>query len=163
MAKKNTGTKADWFLVINDMDRVLGVYGAALEDDARALAAKLLQELKFGVRLVKARMMRPGIGAEVPHKAVTEEVLLYLEGQDPKSPIHPNTLGTLRERGGTWAAYRNEAMDHSQFSQHKYLKFGEGCGYPTPPLPRLPDTDREINWPYRYAGTVDVTTGLITK
>ena len=67
----------------------------------------------------------------------------------------------MRKIGGNWAAYQNQAMDSSTFGHLKFLKYGEGCTLKEPPRPQLPDTDKEINWPYRYIGEVDLEKGEV--
>lgn len=86
-----------------------------------------------------------------------------LEGQDPKSEIDPRSLQKMRDSGGRWAAYRNQDLSSLEIGHLKFMKFGLGCTFEEPPKPKLPDTAREINWRYCFAGIVDTTTGLIAK
>jgi len=69
-----------------------------------------------------------------------------------RANIDPDALKQMQDIGGTWFAYRNEAMDHSQFGHLKFLKCGPGCTFETPPT-RLPDMDGAINWPYQLVST----------
>jgi hypothetical protein len=66
----------------------------------------------------------------------------------------PETIQALKDRGGTWGVYTNQAFDHSQFGHKKFLRYGEGCTFAEPPK-RMPDTDKEINWAYQLVGTID--------
>ena len=66
-----------------------------------------------------------------------------------KASIHPDALQQMQAHGGTWFAYRNEALDHSQCGHLKFLRCGPGCTHETPPQ-ILPDgPDGAINWPYQ--------------
>lgn len=66
-----------------------------------------------------------------------------------RADIDPEALQQMEERGGTWFAYRNEAMDSANCGHLKFLKCGPGCTSETPPT-RLPDgPDGAINWPYQ--------------
>ncbi len=69
-------------------------------------------------------------------------------------------LQQMRERGGTWAAYRCVALDHSQLGHLKFLKVGPGCTFEEAPK-RLPDTATEINWSYQLVGKVDLESGRV--
>jgi hypothetical protein len=69
---------------------------------------------------------------------------------------------TLKERGGTWAAYRNEAMDSAELGMMIFLEVGEGCTYETPPK-QAPDGSWGMGWKYLYLGMVNLETGEIEK
>ena len=74
-----------------------------------------------------------------------------------RADIEPKALHQMRAAGGTWFAYRNEALDHL-----KFLRCGHGCTYETPPQ-RFPDgPDGAINWPYQLASEEPVV-GLPTS
>jgi hypothetical protein len=66
----------------------------------------------------------------------------------------------MRERGGTWAAYQNQAMDSADFGHLQFLKYGPGCTHESAPF-RFPDTAHGLGWKYRLIGNVDLTTGEI--
>jgi len=68
----------------------------------------------------------------------------------------------MKLRGGTWAAYENQALDSADLGRLQYLKFGPGCTYETPPA-QYPDTAQLIGWKYRYVGTVDLETGNVIE
>jgi hypothetical protein len=63
----------------------------------------------------------------------------------------PEALATMRERGGTWAAYVNVAMDSADLGRLQFIKYGAGC----------PDTQYGLGWKYQLAGTVDLASGTI--
>lgn len=69
-------------------------------------------------------------------------------------------LATMRERGGSWAAYQNHDMGSKWLGMLRFMKYGEGCTFAQAPQ-RLPDTRTEINWRYVLVGFVDEVTGLI--
>jgi hypothetical protein len=72
------------------------------------------------------------------------------------------SLEFMRISGGTWATYQNVALDHSQLGHLKFLKYGKGCTFESPPKPRLPDgPDGAINWAYQFRGLVNLETGEI--
>ena len=74
--------------------------------------------------------------------------------------IHTKALATMRERGGSWAAYQNHAMDSSGLGHLKFLQYGEDCTFVSPPQ-KLPDMPSEINWMYVLVGYVDLWKGEI--
>lgn len=76
------------------------------------------------------------------------------------SPADPISLEQMRSRGGTWAAYRNMAMDSFNAGHWQFMRVGEGCTYVTPP-PRYPDTAMGPGWKYRLMGMLDLKTGLL--
>ncbi len=78
-------------------------------------------------------------------------------------PIHPDALQQMRERGGTWAAYQNAALDSSNRGHLKFLRYGKDCTFEAPPKPQLPDTAAEINWPYQFVGLVNLDTGELER
>lgn len=61
--------------------------------------------------------------------------------------IHRETLGTLRDRGGTWGVYENQNFDSASFGHLKMLRVGPGFTYAEAPT-RLPDTETAINHGY---------------
>lgn len=67
--------------------------------------------------------------------------------------IHPVTIRALKDRGGLWAVYQNQALDSAGFGHLKFLRVGEGCTYLTAPS-RFPDTEHQINWKYQHVGTI---------
>ena len=83
----------------------------------------------------------------------TEEMPMIV-GREP--------LETMRERGGSWAAYQNVAMDSADVGRLQFIKFGEGCTHTTPPE-KCPDTSASPGWKYRFVGIVNLDTGEIAK
>lgn len=67
----------------------------------------------------------------------------------------------MRERGGSWAVFRNEAMDSSGYGHEQFIKYGEGCTYEKIPE-RCPDTSYGAGWKYVLRGTVNLATGEIS-
>lgn len=74
--------------------------------------------------------------------------------------IAEESLATMRQRGGTWAAYVNMALDSERRGHLQFMRVGEGCTFAEPPQ-RMPDSSTSINWAYQYAGMVDLQTGTI--
>lgn len=75
----------------------------------------------------------------------------------------PEALAQMKERGGTWAAYRNADMGHSQCGHLQFLRFGVGCTHEVPPA-TMPDTAwMGLGWRYRYEGKVNLETGEIER
>lgn len=72
-------------------------------------------------------------------------------------------LAQMRARGGTWAAYRNEAWDSACAGHFQFLRIGPGCTCETPPARYPKDTKGGMGWRYCYYGTVDMETGKILK
>lgn len=56
-----------------------------------------------------------------------------------KLEIDPETVATLKERGGTWGVYQCLALDSVNAGHLQFLKYGEGCTFVEPPY-RLPDS-----------------------
>jgi len=71
-------------------------------------------------------------------------------------------LAQMRERGGSWAAYQNVDMGHSQLGHLQFIKYGPGCTFATPP-PKCPDTAVGFGWRYTFVGVVDLATGNIVE
>jgi len=77
------------------------------------------------------------------------------------SEIDPDALEQMRARGGSWAAYRNQAMDSRGLGHRQFIKFGPGCTLLTPPE-RAPDTPTcGVGWKYVLEGVVNLETGAI--
>jgi len=74
--------------------------------------------------------------------------------------VEAEPLAQMRERGGSWAAYQNVAMDSSDFGRLQFIKFGLGCTHETAPE-KCPDTSAGLGWKYQLVGTVNVETGEI--
>lgn len=72
----------------------------------------------------------------------------------------PEALQQMKERGGKWAAYQNQAMDSAGLGHLKFLNIGPDCTFKEPPK-RLPDTASQINWRYGFIGWVDLETGEV--
>lgn len=77
--------------------------------------------------------------------------------------IHPDTIALLRERGGTWAAYQNVAMDSSNRGHLQFLQYGEGRTYKVPPEQYPSDTAYGLGWRYRHVGYVDLASGTVVN
>jgi hypothetical protein len=69
-------------------------------------------------------------------------------------------LRQMRERGGSWAAYKCVALDASDLGDLRFLQFGEGRTFSEPPQ-RYPDTQFGIGWRYLLVGVVNLETGEI--
>lgn len=76
--------------------------------------------------------------------------------------IAEESLAVMRQRGGTWAAYVNMALDSERRGHLQFMRVGEGCTFVEPPQ-RMPDTSTSINWAYQYAGMVNLQTGAIDR
>lgn len=74
--------------------------------------------------------------------------------------ISEDAIDQMRQRGGKWAAYQNHAMDSRNLGHLRFLKFGEGCTFETPP-PKYPDTQYGTGWSYVHVGTVNLESGDI--
>ena len=74
--------------------------------------------------------------------------------------IEPDTLATIRQRGGTWAAYQNVAMDSAGLGHLQFLQYGPERTFKTPPV-TMPDTQAGLGWKYRHVGFVDLVSGEI--
>lgn len=83
--------------------------------------------------------------------------LIGNEGPDPSA------LATMRERGGTWAAYQNHDLGSRDTGHLKFIQFGPENTFKEPPKPRLPDTATEINWRYYFVGIVNLKAGKIEE
>ena len=71
------------------------------------------------------------------------------------------SLETMRDRGGRWAAYQNMDMGHYNLGHLQFLQFGgPGNTFKLPPE-RYPDTPQAIGWRYLYVGEMNLTTGKI--
>lgn len=70
-------------------------------------------------------------------------------------------LQQMRERGGSWAAYQNQALDSRNCGHLQFLKVGEGCTYTAPPRSYPSDTEHGMGWRYCYIGMVNLETGEI--
>jgi hypothetical protein len=79
---------------------------------------------------------------------------------DPQ--IEPETLNTLRQRGGSWAVYQNLAWDSVGAGHITFLKFGPGCTHEIPPA-HMPDTAAGCGWKYRHVGFVDLNSGRVDQ
>lgn len=67
--------------------------------------------------------------------------------------VEPETVATLKERGGTWGLYQNLALDSATKGHVQFLRYGEGCTYTEPPG-QLPDGAWGAGWKYRLVGRV---------
>ena len=74
--------------------------------------------------------------------------------------VGPETLETIRKKGGKWFAYQNHDLGDRNIGNLQFLKAGPECTFPWPP-PRMPDTERTIGWRYILVGKLDLATGEI--
>lgn len=74
--------------------------------------------------------------------------------------ITMEALRQMQERGGSWAAYQNVALDSAGAGHIQFLKVGPDCTFKTPPK-RCPDTPSGLGWKYSYVGMVNLLTGEI--
>lgn len=72
----------------------------------------------------------------------------------------PETLQSMRERGGTWAAYQAMALDSVVLGHMKFLQVGPTNTFQQAPT-RMLDMPGKINWRYLFVGYVDLPTGEI--
>lgn len=79
---------------------------------------------------------------------------------DPNA-IGPEALQLMKDKGGTWAAYQNVALDSANLGHFQYLKYGEDCTYKAPPNQYPKDTEAGMGWRYLYAGEVDLEKGVV--
>jgi hypothetical protein len=77
--------------------------------------------------------------------------------------VHPESLRQIRERGGTWAAYQNHAMDSAGLGHLQFLRYGVGCTFAAPPDSYPADTVSGAGWRYLLVGFVDLSTGQIVS
>jgi hypothetical protein len=85
---------------------------------------------------------------------------IHWDDQGEGRKICEETMYTLRALGGDWAVYQNHALDSSSLGHLKFLKYGNGCTFETPP-DRYPDTSDAIGWRYVFVGYVDIKEGVI--
>lgn len=76
-----------------------------------------------------------------------------------ESAVPDEVMATIKERGGTWAAYQCMAMDSSRMGEVRYLKYGEGCTFDAPPE-KYPGPS-VIDAMTLHVGTVNIDTGEI--
>lgn len=79
---------------------------------------------------------------------------------EDRKPVDGEALAMMRERGGKWAAYENKAFDSASAGHVQFLKYGDGCTYPEPPI-HMPDTAAGVGWKYLHIGYVDFESGCI--
>ena len=77
--------------------------------------------------------------------------------------IPRDVLQQMRERGGTWAAYENMALDSAGCGHQQFLMVGPGCTYEEPPVAYPIDNENGMGWRYRYVGMVDLSSGEISE
>lgn len=82
------------------------------------------------------------------------------KAEDEGRPTH-DALEQMRQRGGTWAAYQNKALDSANAGHMQFLKVGQGCTYETPPGRYPVDNQHGMGWRYLYVGMVDLETGKV--
>lgn len=86
-----------------------------------------------------------------------EDTLVVVPARLFREPdVAPESMETMRRRGGTWAAYRNEYLGHPDLGHLTFLQYGPTCTFKTPPT-RMPDSPQMIGWRYQLVGTVDLT------
>ena len=77
----------------------------------------------------------------------------------------PEALQSMRESPFNfdttlWAAYENQALDHSELGRVKFLAVGPQNTFKEAPA-RLPDTHKDIHWMYCFIGYVNLETGVV--
>lgn len=102
----NSKKKVDWFVLLNTENKALAVYGAELEEEARAKTKELLQQFAFNsVRLVKVHMAWPGpsVNQEVPVNAIKRQIYVSILGPEDYSctaESAPKIAEWIKNRGG---------------------------------------------------------------
>lgn len=73
--------------------------------------------------------------------------------------ISSESLASMRAAGGTWAAYECHALDSSLVGALRFLRYGKGCTYATPPE-RWPGGG-SVEWSFVLVGYVDLPQGAV--
>jgi hypothetical protein len=69
--------------------------------------------------------------------------------------LHATVVLALKERGGTWALYQNQALDSAGKGQIVCLRYGPGCTLLEAP-DRMPDTPKYgPGWKYGLVARVE--------
>lgn len=69
--------------------------------------------------------------------------------------LHATTVRVIKDRGGTWAVYRNTALDSANFGETTCLRYGPGCTFKTAP-DTMPDTPQHgPGWKYCRIALID--------
>lgn len=82
---------------------------------------------------------------------------------DVKVKPDSEALYEMAVRGGSWAAYENQALDSANMGHVQFLKVGDGCTFKTPPKTYPSDNANGMGWRYVYVGMVDLKTGEIVR
>jgi hypothetical protein len=82
---------------------------------------------------------------------------------EPRSEIDPEALAQMKERGGTWAAYENKALDSVNAGHLQFLKVGPGCTYAVGPEQYPMDNANGMGWRYRFVGMVNLEKGEVMR
>ena len=77
------------------------------------------------------------------------------EGPDPEA------LAMMRERGGKWAAYQNQALDSAACGHMAFLQVGEDRTHKI--APETYPGAIPVAWAYRLIGFVTLATGRVEK
>lgn len=83
------------------------------------------------------------------------------DAAEARGEPHPSALKQMRDKGGNWAVYRNQALDSVNVGHLQFLKYGEGCTAATPPRQYPVDNVHGMGWRYLHVGHVDLETGKI--
>jgi hypothetical protein len=97
----------------------------------------------------------------MPCPGTKEEQVSMSNGDDVVAS--DEALVKMRKAGGTWAAYRNEAMGSAYLGHFQFLKVGDGCTCVVPPEQYPADTVCGMGWRYRLVGFVDLETGKLVE
>ena len=76
---------------------------------------------------------------------------------------HEDALQQMRTKGGSWAAYQNQALDSANAGHLQFLAVGQDCTYLDPPEQYPADNVHGMGWRYRFIGYVDLETGEINE
>jgi hypothetical protein len=77
-----------------------------------------------------------------------------------ENKIDSGVVEIMRQRGGTWHCYQNQAMDSAGLGHLQFLQCGPGRTFVEPP-DKMPDTQHAISWKYLLVGKVNLETGSI--
>lgn len=77
------------------------------------------------------------------------------------SEKYDEALSVMRERGGSWYAYRNESWDSAAAGNMVFLRAGSGCTYESPP--KVYPGNIPTYWAYILLGEVDLAAGEVKE
>jgi len=125
------------------------------------------------------KTMQPGVLVEIDPNATEGEILSYdrecfykvrvrdreliVHEDDMRVvPVDEQQLARMKERGGNWAAYRNEALDSATCGHVIFLKVGKDCTFTRPPK-QAPDGLYGTGWKYVFKGWVNLDLGVLQR